>query len=125
MRILLDTNIVLWAMGDHPKLSSAARREIERASIAFVSAASIWEISIKTALHKLGVDMDELLPRLTEAEFEPLAVSWDHGRIARDLPHHHRDPFGRMLVAQAIGEPLRLLTHDAMLKRYSDLVVIV
>jgi PIN domain nuclease of toxin-antitoxin system len=69
--------------------------------------------------------MARLMPRLAEAGFEPLAVTWEHARAVHDLPHHHRDPFDRMLIAQAIREPLRLLTHDGMLARYSDLVTIV
>jgi PIN domain nuclease of toxin-antitoxin system len=125
MRILLDTHIVLWAMRDDKRLSIAARHEIEQATAVFVSSVTVWEIGIKTALRKLYVDMDELLPRLSEAGFEPLPVTWSHGRAVRDLPHHHRDPFDRMLLAQAISEPLRLLTHDEMLKRYSDLVVVI
>jgi PIN domain nuclease of toxin-antitoxin system len=125
MNLLLDTNIVLWAMSGHPRLSKTAKREIERATAVFVSAATIWEIGIKTALGKLEVDMDELLPKLAEAGFQQLAVTWEHARAVQDLPHHHHDPFDRMLVAQAITEPLRMLTHDGALARYSELVVVV
>jgi PIN domain nuclease of toxin-antitoxin system len=125
VRLLLDTNILLWVMADDPMLSPTARQVIEQATVVHVSAVSIWEISIKAALGKLRIDMIELMPRLAEAGFEPLAVSWDHARAVHELPHHHRDPFDRMLIAQAVSEPLRLLTHDATLARYSDLVTIV
>ena len=125
MRLLLDTNILLWAMSDDPMLSPKARQMIEQATAVFVSSASVWEISIKTGLGKLKLDMDKFMPQLAEAGFEPLSVSWDHAQAVRGLPHHHRDPFDRMLVAQAITEPLGLLTHDAMLTQYSDLVVTV
>lgn len=125
MRLLLDTNILIWVMDDDPMLSPTARRTIEQATAVFVSSVSIWEISIKAALGKLRLDMTRFVPRLSEAGFEPLAVSWEHSRAVHDLPHHHRDPFDRMLVAQAVSEPLRLLTHDGMLARYSDLVTIV
>ena len=125
MRILIDTNIVLWAMSGSTKLSKAARREIEQADAVYVSAASLWEIGIKVWLGKLDVDIDELSALLTEAGFEPLPVSWKHARAIHALPHHHRDPFDRMLVAQAISEPLRLVTHDAQLAKYSDVVVVV
>ena len=125
MRILIDTNIVLWAMSGSTKLSKAARREIEQADAVYVSAASLWEIGIKVGLGKLDVDIDELSVLLTEAGFEPLPLSWKHARAIHALPHHHRDPFDRMLVAQAISEPLRLVTHDAQLAKYSDLVVVV
>jgi PIN domain nuclease of toxin-antitoxin system len=125
MRILIDTNIVLWAMSGSAKLSKSARREIEQADAVYVSAASLWEIGIKVGLGKLDVDIDELTVLLTEAGFEPLPVSWKHARAIHGLPYHHRDPFDRMLVAQAISEPLRLVTHDALLAKYSDLVVAV
>ncbi|MGK9171534.1 type II toxin-antitoxin system VapC family toxin [Inquilinus limosus] len=124
MRLLLDTNILLWVMSDDPMLSPAARRTIEQATAVFVSSASIWEISIKAALGKLRLDMAEFMMQLAEAGLESLAVTWDHARTVHDLPHHHRDPFDRMLVAQAISEPLRLLTRDAALARYSDLVIV-
>lgn len=125
MRLLLDTNILLWAMADDPRLSRTARETMEQATALHVSAASLWEIGIKTALGKLALDMDRLLVRLEDVGFEPLPVSWRHARAVRDLPHHHRDPFDRMLVAQAICEPLRLLTHDEALAPYSDLVLLV
>lgn len=125
MRLLLDTNILLWVMDDDRMLSPTARRTIEQATAVFVSSVSIWEISIKAALGKLRIDMTKFMLRLVEAEFEPLAVNWDHARAVHDLPHHHRDPFDRMLIAQAVSEPLRLLTHDGTLKRYSDLVTVV
>ncbi len=125
MRLLLDTNIVLWAMADDPHLKPAARRRMEAATINFVSSATIWEIAIKVALGKLDVDMDALLIGLADAGFEPFPITWSHSRLVRDLPHHHRDPFDRMLVAQAVSEPLRLLTHDRTLARYSELVVVV
>jgi len=125
VRLLLDTNILLWVMGDDSMLSPVARRMIEEAAAVHVSSVSIWEISIKAALGKLRINMTELMPRLTKAGFEPLTVSWDHARAVHDLPHHHRDPFDRMLIAQAISEPLRLLTHDRALAQYSDLVAVV
>ncbi|WP_342238550.1 type II toxin-antitoxin system VapC family toxin [Inquilinus sp. OTU3971] len=125
MRLLLDTNILLWVMDDDPMLSSTARRTIEQATAVFVSSVSIWEISIKAALGKLRLDMIRFMPRLAEAGFEQLTMSWDHARAVHDLPHHHRDPFDRMLIAQAVSEPLRLLTHDRTLARYSDLVTVV
>jgi PIN domain nuclease of toxin-antitoxin system len=125
VRVLIDTSIVLWAMSGSAKLSKRARREIEQAEAVYVSAASLWEIGIKVGLGKLEVDIDELMALLTEAGFEQLPVSWKHARAIHGLPHHHRDPFDRMLVAQAISEPLRLVTHDALLAKYSDLVVCV
>ncbi len=125
MRILLDTNIVLWAMSGSAKLPAAARREIEQADIAYVSAASLWEIGIEVGLGKLDVDIDGLERLLAEAGFVQLPVSWKHARAIHGLPQHHRDPFDRVLIAQALSEPLRLVTHDALLARYTDLVLVV
>lgn len=112
-------------MSGSKKLSKQAQREIEQADTVFVSAASVWEIGIKAALGKLEVDVDELTQILTDAGFEQLPVSWKHACVIHTLPHHHHDPFDRMLVAQAISEPLRLVTHDAQLANYSDLVIVV
>ncbi len=125
MRLLLDTHILLWAMSDNVKLSKAARRQIANADTIFASAASLWEISVKVALAKLHLDIDELVTLLGEAGLEPLPISFRHARLICELPRHHRDPFDHMLIAQAISEPLHLLTHDATLARYSELVVVV
>ena len=125
MRILLDTNLVLWAMSGDSKLSRLAQKEIDQADIVYVSAASVWEIAIKSSLGRLDIDLDELLPKLDEAGFAELPLSWSHTRAVRDLPGHHRDPFDRLLVAQALSEPLRLLTHDRLLERYGSVVSIV
>ena len=123
MRLLLDTRLVLWAMQDSAQLSAAARREMRAADAVYVSAASLWEISIKSSLGKLSIDIDDLEDKLEEAGFLPLPIVARHAAQLHKLPMHHRDPFDRMLVAQAIVEPLRLLTRDAALSAYSDLVV--
>ena len=112
-------------MNDDPKLSDAARSEIQQASIVYVSAASIWEISIKAGIGKLKIDLGRLIPCLQEAGFEQLPVTWEHAKAVRDLPEHHKDPFDRMLIAQAQTEPLRLLTHDKTLLQCSDLVTLI
>jgi PIN domain nuclease of toxin-antitoxin system len=125
LRLLLDTNIALWITSGESVLPTAARKLIDEAAAVFVSAASVWEIGIKVALGKLDVDMDELIVDFTASGFQRLAVTWEHGRAVRDLPHVHRDPFDRLLVAQAMIEPLHLLTSDRVLARYSDLVVVV
>ena len=94
MNLLLDTHVALWAITDSPRLSTKARDLIESPKATiWISAASLWEIAIKHSL--------------------------DRG----ELPGHHQDPFDRMLVAQALTEPMRLLTHDPMMALYSDTVV--
>jgi PIN domain nuclease of toxin-antitoxin system len=104
------------------KLTREARRTIDRAESVHVSSVSVWEVAIKAALGKLEIDVDDLLRSLNERGFEQLPVSWEHARIFSGLPLHHRDPFDRMLVAQAMSEPLILLTHDETLSAYGDLV---
>ena len=125
MRLLLDTSIALWVAADSPRLSGAARREIESAEAVFVSSISLWEMVIKAGLGKLQVDFDRLLARMAAAGIQELAVTWRHAMAVRELADRHRDPFDRMLVAQAISEPLRLITNDARLCAYSDLVMLV
>lgn len=122
MRLLLDTHLLIWVMNNNPKLNKTARQIIEQADVVYVRAASIWEIGIKTAWGKFKVNLEKLLIRMDEAGFVQLPVTWHHGGAVQSLPLHHRDPFDRMLVAQAISEPLRLLTHDRTLCQYSDLV---
>jgi PIN domain nuclease of toxin-antitoxin system len=123
MRLLIDTHIFLWAMSGDKQLTKKAEAIMLSAETVFVSAASIWEISIKSGIGKLDADVNELVARMEEAGFRELPVTAAHAAAVRNLPDIHRDPFDRMLVAQAITEPLRLLTDDDTVGRYSDLVI--
>ena len=125
MRLLLDTSIVLWATLRDAKLPREARRLIDGADAIFVSAISIWEIAIKAAVRKFDADLDVVVGGIAEAGFEELPVTWRHSQAVRALPLHHRDPFDRMLVAQAATEPLILLTSDRLLRRYGERVLVV
>lgn len=125
MRLLLDTQVYLWYLADSRKLSAKARSEITSAEVVFVSAASIWEATVKVAIGKLDVAPDDLVAGIGASGFAELPVSARHAARVATLPHHHRDPFDRLLVAQALNEPLHLLTADALLRRYSELVVTV
>ena len=122
MRILLDTHIYLWWLQDHPDLPPPARDRIVSASEVFVSSASIWEASIKARIGKLEADVGQLVREIPNSGFRELPISARHAAMAAQLPDIHRDPFDRMLVAQALCEPLRLLTADAILCQYSELV---
>ena len=122
MRILLDTHVYLWWLQDHPNLSTAARTRIIAATDVYVSSASIWEASIKAGLGKLDVDIDQLVAEIDNSGFRELPISARHAAMVTRLPDIHRDPFDRILVAQALCEPLRLLTADSMLRGYSELV---
>ena len=123
MRLLLDTHIFLCAVAGSSLLKPATRRVIEAAEEVHVSAASLWEIAIKTRLGRLKADPAELAAAIDASGFVELPVSAAHAAGIRQLPLHHRDPFDRMLVAQALAEPLRLLTADAALAAYGEIVL--
>ena len=123
MRVLLDTHLLLWALGDPAKLPGTARRLLSEAEV-FVCAASIWEIGIKTRLGKLTADPAEVLAALEPAGFLSLPVTGEHAARVATLPPVHRDPFDRLLVAQALTEPMRLLTGDPLLAHYGETVLV-
>lgn len=125
MRLLLDTQLYLWFLTDSPKLSRKARTRIAEADEAYVSAASIWEASIKIAIGKLNAVSGDLAAAIEASGFLELPVLARHAALVSTLPSHHTDPFDRLLVAQAIHEPMHLLTADKQLKRYSNLVEVV
>ncbi|MBV8124275.1 MAG: type II toxin-antitoxin system VapC family toxin [Burkholderiaceae bacterium] len=125
MRLLLDTHIFLWAVTDSPRLKAATRRLIEEAEQTFVSAASIWEVAIKARLGKIDADPQALASAIVASGFAPLSVSAVHAAGVAQLEPHHNDPFDRLLVAQALAEPLRLVTSDEIVAQYSDLVLLV
>ena len=118
MRILLDTHLLLWSVASSRKLSKPARAMIlDPQNEAYYSAASIWEVSIKSGLGRkdFKVDPQVLAGALAESGFIELPVSAIHAAAVAGLPALHRDPFDRMLVAQAYAEPMTLLTNDAIL----------
>ena len=123
MRLLLDTNIVIRLREDDRRIDGKTRRIIEDATAVYVSAASIWEIAIKASARKLDIDIGRLEAGLLKAGIEPLPITWTHARRAYDIAVAHPDPFDRLLLAQAICEPLNLLTSDGQLAQYSELVV--
>jgi len=123
MRLLLDTHVFLWVVGDSRRLKPKARRLIEAAERVHVSAASVWEIAIKMRLGKIRVDLEALVAAIETSGFVELPVRAAHAAGVAHLPLHHTDPFDRLLIAQALHEPLRLLTADAALAQYSDLVL--
>ncbi len=125
MRILLDTHIYLWWLTDSPKLSSAIKQKIETATEVYISSASIWEAGIKISAGKLEADIDDLIAGIRQNRFIELPITAKHSKQAAQLPDLHRDPFDRMLVAQTLCEPLRLLTADEQVAKYSELVDLV
>ena len=122
MRILLDTHALLWWMIGNPRLSPRAREAVGAPSAeVFVSAASAWELAVKLRLGKLpeaGRLTHRLAESLAEQEFKTLPISLEHGRLGGLLPGAHRDPFDRMLAAQALLEDLVLVTNDPALPTF-------
>lgn len=125
MRIMLDTHIFLWFVKNDRKLQEKTCLLIQNADEVFVSSASIWEAAIKSKLGKLSVDMDSLVEAIASSGFEELPITAQHAAMVNQLPDIHRDPFDRILIAQAISEPLVFLTADEILKDYSSLVKII
>jgi len=123
MRILLDTHIFCWWFYEPKKLSPTTLEIMRDAERVFVSSASIWEVAIKTRLGKMNADPEELEQLLEAAGFTELPVFARHAVRVADLPMHHGDPFDRLLVAQAVYEQLNLVTTDANLKQYTELVI--
>jgi PIN domain nuclease of toxin-antitoxin system len=126
MRVLLDTHILLWWLKDDRKLSNVAANIIEDdANDIFISAVNAWEIAIKKSLGRIQIDMDEFLESVENSGLGVLNVTVNHACLVSSLPGHHKDPFDRMLIAQSIVEPMRLLTHDEMLMQYGKYVLLV
>jgi PIN domain nuclease of toxin-antitoxin system len=117
MNLLLDTHVLLWWHDDNERLQAPVRKLIAHAGVVRVSAASAWELSIKHALGRLKLS-DSIGTLIERGGFEELPITVAHTEQVAALPHHHADPFGRMLVAQAQLEGLTLVTHDRQLQAY-------
>ncbi len=128
MRLLLDTHLLLWAAANSKRLPRTARELLEdETNEVYYSAASIWEIAIKSSLGRkdFRVDLASLQSVLPDMDFIELPVTAAHAAGITKLPLIHRDPFDRLLIAQSIAEPLTLLTNDSVLGRYRGGVRIV
>ena len=113
MKLLLDSHTFLWWLAEDPKLGAGARQAVaDPSSIVHVSAATLWELSIKAALGKLDLDGADLVEEIEENGFVELPMTARHSLAAATLPRHHDDPFDRMLIAQARIEGLTIVTRD-------------
>ena len=118
MQLLLDTHVLLWSLAGDDRLGDRAVDLIEDGrNVVYVSAASIWEISITRSLGKLRVPGD-VPTEVDAASFIRLPISFEHAVEVTALPDLHADPFDRMLIAQARTDRLTLMTHDALMRRY-------
>jgi PIN domain nuclease of toxin-antitoxin system len=123
VRLILDTHVVLWWLTDDTTISSDIKDMIDTEPDVFVSTATLWEVSIKISLGKLGpADLPE---RMLASGLRDLPITAMHGITAGRLPAIHRDPFGRMLIAQAKTEGLTLLTRDEQIAKYDVSVLLV
>jgi PIN domain nuclease of toxin-antitoxin system len=126
LNILLDTHVALWAITDNKNLSDKARELLlAPRSTVWVSVVSLWEITIK---HRLGrgdmpVSGRDALHYFNQAGYRILLIEPEHTLAVEDLPLHHQDPFDRLLIAQAVVEPMRLITHDGTVDSYNDTII--
>ncbi len=125
MRLLLDTHIFLWWVRGDKKLPKISMDKIKQAEEVYISSASIWEIAIKMGLGKISGDVGILIEEIHNSHFLELPVTSQHAAATLELPNIHRDPFDRILIAQAVSEPLGFLTADPKLKKYSELVEVI
>jgi PIN domain nuclease of toxin-antitoxin system len=117
MSLLLDTHVVLWWLTDDPTLAAEIKERLDHEPDVYVSPATIWEVAIKQSIGKLDKPAD-LAERIRDSGFRHLNITAEHGIIAGRLPLIHRDPFDRMLIAQAQAEHLTLVTRDAEISKY-------
>jgi PIN domain nuclease of toxin-antitoxin system len=121
MKLLLDTHLLIWVAADHPALPDEARTVVEdEDNTLYFSVASIWEVVIKSTLGREDFQVDARVLRrsLLDAGYEELSIESQHAFEVGRLAPIHRDPFDRLLIAQAIVEGIVLLTHDDQIKRY-------
>lgn len=126
MRYMLDTHTLIWFFEKNPRISSKAQSIMDdKNNIVHVSIASLWEIAIKVSLGKLDISLttDELLERIDEEDFLMVNILSEHLRIVQILPHHHRDPFDRMIIAQADVEKCTIISIDNAFDAYSTPVL--
>ena len=126
MKLLLDTHALLWFQAGDRRLSRTARAAIEaRNAEPILSAAAVWEMAIKASLGRLRVpdSVERYAQEKIGQGYSVLAVSWEHAARVERLPWHHRDPFDRLLAAQALVERCPVVTRDRVFKKYGVDVV--
>jgi len=122
MDLLLDTNAFLWFCEDNPKLSETAKEYIENPNnYSHISIASLWEISIKISLNKieLKIPFDKFFRLIEDNGFKVLPITFEHTLQVSKLIFHHKDPFDRLLISQAMVEDVPIITSDEIFKNYN------
>jgi PIN domain nuclease of toxin-antitoxin system len=117
LKLLIDSNALIWALADPDELSIDARQALQEPNDRFVSIASLWQIAIKVSLGKLSLPR-EVTAAVELIAAEPLSITPRHIRRVQSLPFHHRDPFDRMMIAQALEDGLTIVTRDRHIKAY-------
>ena len=125
MKLLLDTHVFLWTVTGHAALKPAARKLISAAEAVYVSAASIWEIAIEARLGKIEGDPEALAVAIDQSGMIELPIAARHAAAVAKIPLRHTDPFDRLLIAQALTEPLRFVTADRALAAYGPNINII
>ncbi|SCL37989.1 PIN domain nuclease, a component of toxin-antitoxin system (PIN domain) [Micromonospora pallida] len=117
MRLLLDTHIVIWWLADDPALPDDLKDQLDHEPDVYVSSATIWEVAIKQAMGKIK-EPNDLPERIRNSGFRELPITAEHAIVAGRLPLIHRDPFDRMLIAQALCADLTLVSRDVEVRKY-------
>ena len=120
MRLLLDTHVLLWLLAGNTRIKRISPRIQSDDNEVYFSVASLWEIAIKSGLGKLEYEVEQVREAAQASGYIELAVLGAHVLALASLEHHHRDPFDRLLVAQAVAEPMVLLTDDATVAKYGS-----
>lgn len=122
MRVLLDTHVALWIFAGSKRIEPIRDVIVSEDNEIYISVVSWWELAIKIGLGRLDAELPELRSAAQESGFFELPVTGEHTEALIQLPHIHKDPFDRLLVAQTISEPMKLITADEKLENYSELV---
>jgi PIN domain nuclease of toxin-antitoxin system len=126
VRLLVDTHAFLWFVAGDPQLSARARRAMEvEENDWWLSTASVWEMSVKASLGRLRLPAaaHDYVEQKVEQGLRVLSIDWPHAAATERLPFHHRDPFDRLIVAQALVEGLALVTRDPVFREYGVTVI--